>query len=152
MPADVYSLTVAGRDDDFAHLFVVVAATAGGQRLCIPGYGSDGEKVNRLVNGMHRQGIYEGVGWVELDNRVEVVFRRNYTGKEAKWVPYKLERIEQRRLRNPVGQMRDMGLARIVDSLVQLHMVYPGSTINDEELPLVRQLAITLGLTLPARF
>lgn len=150
MPAHVHQLTIAGQDDDFGHLHLVVIHIDADQRLCIPAYDTAGQKVNDLVNALHSNGIFQGVGWIEIDNAKEIKFHGKWTGKLAKWVPYKLSRVEKSRLGKPIGEMSDKGLAQVVECLLKLHAAKPYSTLTEEELKKVKRVAKGLGVVVPA--
>jgi hypothetical protein len=149
LPADVYQIALAGQDDGFGHLHVVVIDIDADQLLCVPAYGSDGASVSQLTALLHARGIFEGTGWVEIDNRIEIQFVGSFSGKLAKWVPYKVRRLERRHLRKPVGQMSNNGLAKIVECLLNFHAHQPGSALADDELKKVKRLAAALGVRIP---
>lgn len=152
MPAQIYQISIDGEDDDFAHLHVLVIDIDAEQRLFVPAYDAAKPKVTALCNTLHQQGIYQGVGWVDIDNAKEVTFHdpTKWTGKLARWVPYKRRRIEKRSLRKPVGEISDVGLAKIVECLLNLHAQRPSSTLTDDELKKVKKLAGQLGVKIPA--
>lgn len=150
MPADIYQITIGGEDDDFGHLHVVIIDIDADQRLCIPAYDATKQKVTALCDALHALGIYQGVGWVEIDNAKEATFTGKWTGKLARWVTYRIRRVEKRRMGKPVGQLSDRGLADIVACLLNLHAARPASTLTDDELKKVKKLAGHLGVKVPA--
>jgi hypothetical protein len=151
LPAQVYQAAIDGEDDDFAHLHVVVIEIDANQRLCIPAYDAAKPKVTSLCEALHKQGIYEGIGWIELDNAKVITFRNpsQWTGKIARWVTYKPRRIERRNLRKLVGEISDLGLAAIVEALLRLQAARPHATLARDELKKVKTLARQLGVKLP---
>lgn len=151
MPADIYQIKIDAEDDDYAHVHVVIIDIDADQRLFIPAYDAAKEKVTRLCQILHKEGIYEGVGWIEIDNAKEVTFDdpSKWKGKPARWVTYKPRRIEKRTLRRRIGEISDTGLAKIVECLLKLHAERPASTLTDDELKKVKKLATQLGVKTP---
>jgi hypothetical protein len=151
LPADIFQINVEGEDDNFAHLHVVIINIDAQQRLFVPAYDATKEKVTDLCDALHKRGIYEGIGWIELDNAKEVKFDdpKKWTGKLARWVPYKLRRIERRNLSKRIGEISDAGLGKVVECLLKLHAEKPASTLADDELPKVKKLATQLGVKIP---
>ena len=150
MPADIHQITIEGQDDDFGHLHVVIIEIDSNQLLCIPAYDASKQKVAQLCDVLHQNGIYQGVGWVEIDNAREVTFQGNWTGKLARWVPYRLRRVEKRLLPTPIGELSDRGLSDIVQCLLKLHAERPNSTLADDEMKKVKKLAKQLGVKIPS--
>ena len=151
LPAHIHQIAIAGEDDDFGHLHVVIVEIDSNQRLFIPAYDAAKAKVTQLCETLHKGGIYEGVGWVEIDNAKEVTFYDpKWTGKLARWVAYKRRRIEKRTLGKPIGEISDRALGEIIECLLRLHAQRPASTLTDDELKKVKKLAAQLGVNVPA--
>jgi hypothetical protein len=149
LPAAVHSLAIDGEDDSYPHLHVVVIDMDSQQRLCIPAYGADGEKVNKLVQALHIEGLYQGVAWVEIDNAKVIAFHGHHTGKLAKWIIARRRRITAGQLGKPIGQMSDAAVAQIVGCLLKMHAERPASTLTAPELKKVKQLAGALNVPIP---
>ena len=153
MPADIFQIIVDGEDDDFGHLHVVIIEIDSQQRLFIPAYDAKKEKVTRRCDALHKRGIYQDVGWLEMDNAKYITFDdpKKWTGKLARWMTFTIRRLEKANVpRKRVGEMSDEGLAKIVACLLKLHAERPGSTLADDELPKVKKLAAHLGVKVPA--